>query len=386
MNQDQPARKLRVAIATLGRFHVLDLARELALLGHEVRFYSYVPRQRAVRFGLPEQCHVSLLVFLWPLVALAKVMRGERSRAWLDQLTFRAANWAVQWRMQPCDVFIGMAGIYLEAAIAAKRRYGARIVVERGSMHIDAQKDILDAIRQLHPGAATVPEQNVVRDRKAYEIADVIVVPSIHTERSFLDRGFPPDRLFRNPYGVDLDAFQLKPEIQREEGLVLFVGNWSLRKGVDVLIPAMKTLCCEPVRLCHLGKRGDGAYPDEKWFMAHGHVDQKELAAWYQRAQVLVLPSREEGLSLVLIQALACGCPVVGSERSGARDLQAIPGLSDWVDVVECDDAAVLAGAIRRRLNSAYPVTSTDAIRSQLSWKEYARRYGRMLIDRFAKQ
>ena len=53
-------RRFRVAIATAGRFHVLDLARELNALGYAVDFYSYVPKSRAVRFGLPSACHRSL--------------------------------------------------------------------------------------------------------------------------------------------------------------------------------------------------------------------------------------------------------------------------------------------------------------------------------------
>jgi hypothetical protein len=50
---------LRVAIATAGRFHVLDLPRELTGLGYALDFYSYVPKLRAVRFGLPSACRRS---------------------------------------------------------------------------------------------------------------------------------------------------------------------------------------------------------------------------------------------------------------------------------------------------------------------------------------
>jgi len=62
-------RRLRVGIATSGRFHVLDLARELHALGHEVRLYSYVPRRRAMTFGLPAECCVDLLPLMAPFVA-----------------------------------------------------------------------------------------------------------------------------------------------------------------------------------------------------------------------------------------------------------------------------------------------------------------------------
>ena len=59
-------RRIRIAIATAGRFHVLDLARELNALGYAVDFYSYVPKSRAVRFGLPSACHRSLVLLALP--------------------------------------------------------------------------------------------------------------------------------------------------------------------------------------------------------------------------------------------------------------------------------------------------------------------------------
>ena len=64
--------KLRIGIASSGRFHVLDLAREFDAFGIEVRFYSYVTSKRAMAFGLPRRCHVALLPFLFPLVAMER--------------------------------------------------------------------------------------------------------------------------------------------------------------------------------------------------------------------------------------------------------------------------------------------------------------------------
>src|SRR6516165_6010224 len=86
--------RLRVGIATAGRFHLLDLARELDELGLDVQFYSYVPRKRAEKFGLPGRCHVALLPFLFPLVTLERLLPRllphitERHMCWgLDMLT-----------------------------------------------------------------------------------------------------------------------------------------------------------------------------------------------------------------------------------------------------------------------------------------------------------
>ena len=67
-------RRLNIAIATVGRFHVLDLARELHALGHDVRFYSCVPRARARSFGLPDECHIPLLPLALPTLAWQQMM------------------------------------------------------------------------------------------------------------------------------------------------------------------------------------------------------------------------------------------------------------------------------------------------------------------------
>ena len=75
-------RRIRVAIATAGRFHVLDLARELNALGYAVDFYSYVPKSRAVRFGLPSVCHRSLVPFALPALAVERFApRGPAVRS-----------------------------------------------------------------------------------------------------------------------------------------------------------------------------------------------------------------------------------------------------------------------------------------------------------------
>jgi hypothetical protein len=82
---------MRIAIVTTGRFHVFDLAREMAALGHDVAFYSYVPRRRAEQFGLPRQCHRALLSWVLPLIAAQR----KGPRAWgkcLDDLLQRVVD------------------------------------------------------------------------------------------------------------------------------------------------------------------------------------------------------------------------------------------------------------------------------------------------------
>ena len=123
---------MRIAIVTSGRFHVLDLARELAALGHEVAFYSYVPQARAAKFGLPRRCHRALLPYLAPFVALQKFAPAS-VRAGFDIHLKRALDGLAARLIEPCDVFIGMSGLCIRSAKAARQKHGAKVWIERGS-------------------------------------------------------------------------------------------------------------------------------------------------------------------------------------------------------------------------------------------------------------
>lgn len=373
---------LRIAILTKGRFHVLDLARELATLGHEVAFYSYVPKRRAMRFGLPARCHRSLLPYVAPLVALQR-FGPKRFRTSLDNLMHHWVDSLAAHMIEPCDVFIGMSGLAVKSAYAARRKFGARVLIERGSRHILSQKEILDAIPAASRKRDTVPAYAVQRELASYEAADIIVIPSHHVEESFVERGVARTKLFRNPYGVDLAMFPPTPAPPATPPCVLFVGGWSFRKGCDLLTNAWRWL--DGVRLLHVGGIADAPLPTDPGFAHHGPVPQWRLSEFYGKAHVFCLASREEGLSLVQAQALASGLPVVCTDRTGGEDLREFLDDPRWVTVVPTDNAAALAAGIKQALGLAASQQGIRDIlgpaRARLSWQAYGERYERFLND-----
>ena len=369
---------MKIAVASLGRFHVLDLARELDSLGEDVCFYSYVPSRRAVHFGLPARCHRGVLPFVAPLLA----WQHKAPKLWpagQERVMAHALDAVVTARLEPCDVFICMSGMYLGAARHAKRKYGARIYLERGSQHILAQRRILERL-----GAARKPSDFIVeRELAGYELADRIVVPSTPVVHSFLEEAPQMQtKLFVNPYGVDLDHFPQRTAARPDgQPRVLFVGGWSLRKGVDVLERAIRAL--PGVHLTHVGGLVDQPFPHGDAQFTHlGTVPQLQLKDHYARADVLVLASREEGLALVQPQGLASGLPLVCTTRTGGADLRLTPELSARISVVPPDDADALVQALamaleRRRTWAPLP----EADRAQLSWAAYGARYRAELVS-----
>jgi starch synthase len=369
---------LKIGIATAGRFHVLDLARELDALGHEVTLYSFVPRRRARAFGLPSRCHVALLPVLFPLVAWERLL-PKLAPELRETCLHRALNWAVGLRMRRCDVFVFMSGIYLEAAHVARSRFGAKLWLERGSQHILAQDALLAAVGGERPSAETIR-----RELDGYAEADRIVIASTHVQESFRRDPAAYVKLFRNPYGVDIAMFSAPKTKPLNSPLVfLYAGAWSLRKGCDVLADAIRSV--SGVRLMHVGQIGDCPFPREEDRFVHlDAVPQWKLPDLYSNADAFVLASREDGFGMVLSQALATGLPIIGTDRTGAPDLALTPALTARINVVPHGNSQALASAmaaLRDRLDLKQPFPPLeDADREALSWAAYGRRYSTELL------
>jgi starch synthase len=375
-------RRLRIAVATAGRFHVLDLARELYALGHHVKFYSYLARATTRRFGLPDECYVSLLPLVLPAVAWHQLMPRLMPRM-RERVLYASLNRAVMMRLRPCDVFICMSGIYLEAARFAKARYGATIWLERGSRHILSQDEILVAV----PGAQRPSPLAIRRELAGYALADRVVIPSHHVAESFRRDRSTYAKLFYNPYGVDLAMFPLCAKGAPTEPIsLLFVGLWCLRKGCDLLAEAVRKV--PGARLTHVGAIGDLDFPtgDDRFV----HIDpapQPELSRFYAAADLFVLASREDGFGVVLSQALASGLPVICTDLTGGADLAHTPALAVRITVVPAGDIGALRNAIAAwcdRLRSRAdlpPLAAAD--RETLSWAGYGRRYTDELMSKF---
>lgn len=125
---------MKINILSPGRFHVLDLARELTRLGHDVRFYSFVSDKRVEKFGFDHHKNINCVLPLLPLFALRKAGLLKSTKL-INVVQDRVTSLI----MRPCDVVIAMSGCFCHSLEKAKKQ-GAKIIVERGSKHILDQK------------------------------------------------------------------------------------------------------------------------------------------------------------------------------------------------------------------------------------------------------
>ena len=375
---------MRIAIVSCGRSWLCDLARELDRRGHEVAFYSLVPPSRTRRFGLPAHCNRWLGPSLLPFHALRRSLDATRFASASARLVTLLLDAVAARKVDRCDLFIGMSKWSLASIRSVQRRFGAKAILERGSRHIVSQRAILDSIPVAR--AARVPEWAVQRELQEYVIADRIVVPSLHAARSFLDHGIPAGKVFRNPYGVDLQMFPATPAPAPDvPPTIIMVGTWMLRKGCDVLTQAWRRLSTPGTRLLHVGHLHDAAVPTDARFSHQPLVEQHTLTHWYARAHVLALPSREEGLALVQAQALASGLHVVASEYTGAADLREYLPDPAAVRVTPANDSDALAAALDDQLGRSRRLVGVRDLlgsgRQHLTWEAYGKRYDAMLND-----
>jgi len=116
-------------------------------------------------------------------------------------------------------------------------------------------------------------------------------------------------------------------------------------------------------------------------------VPQTELARFYAGANAFVIASREEGLAVVLAQALAGGLPVICTDRTGGADLGHTPALAQHITVIPHDDLSALVAAVvglrDRHTAGQRPKPLADSDREALSWAAYGRRYAEQIAADF---
>ena len=228
---------------------------------------------------------------------------------------------------------------------------------------------------------------------RAVRSADHISADSTNTKDDLVRLlSVPPDKvtvvlLAHDPAYQPLDASVCAPVLARHQlkpGYILFTGTLEPRKNVTGLLTAYRALCdrqpsTRPLVLA--GRRGwlyDEIFARIATLKLGSRVHfvenapNEDLAALYNSARLLVLPSFYEGFGLTVLEAMACGTPVV---CSGCGSLPEVAG--DAALLVNPDDLDGLASAMER-------VLEDEALRAQMrsrglaqaarfSWEKTAR-------------
>ena len=189
------------------------------------------------------------------------------------------------------------------------------------------------------PGGDSEPGMRSCTERKIAASSDRIIASTRHEYGSLVSLyEADQDRIRVVPAGVDLDMF--RPEDQRRardklglngERIVLYVGRMDAIKGLDVLIHSVASMeTPSNLKVLVIG----GSKQDKEFNNAQelvnalevvnkvdllGTLEHESLPLYYQAADVCVVPSYYESFSLVALESMACGTPVVASRVGGLQ-------------------------------------------------------------------
>lgn len=187
----------------------------------------------------------------------------------------------------------------------------------------------------------------------------------------------PPEKMIVTPYGVD-PVFTPDGPKANGSSYLLFVGALQPRKDPLCAVRALALLDPE-LELVFVGpeKRGGNDVRREvarlkleQRVRFLGHVPKEELGGLYRGADCLVLPSRDEGFGLPVLEAMAVGTPVVASTAGALPEVA-----GDAAVLVPPRDPAALADGVERALADRDRLGALGLERSRrFTWQETARR------------
>ena len=247
------------------------------------------------------------------------------------------------------DLFHSWSGDCLRSLQVAKQ-LGIPSIVEIPTWHRDGGKQKIHQPDKPAPtGDVSTLERwknRLLLQRKRfvreYELADLLLVLSNKAAQTFRVRGFPEEKLFYLPRGVDVDRF--KPSTRPEKFRAVFAGALIKRKGIQHVLEAWHRLNLSDAELWLVGFVHDEAKPFLKQFWRDnirvvGFVRDPENCL--NQGTIHVFPSQWEGSAKVTYEAAACGLPQITTREAGDVVRNGIEGI-----IVKPGDVNAIATAL----------------------------------------
>jgi glycosyltransferase involved in cell wall biosynthesis len=294
------------------------------------------------------------------------------------------ARWvAAQLRQKPdFDLVIGYENANLELFRAA-RKLRKRTVLDLAQVH----HNLIDSIRdEFHIDDLTPAQNRYVNRRKqtALDQTDYILTLSSFATQSLVANGIGRSRIYEVNLGIDPVHF--RPASKPDDGRfrLLFAGTITYRKGIEQLLRVFQQLQLPHAELLLVGPAGDARALLTQCTGTIRYIPflhHNELVAYYQRADVFVFPSYLDSWAQVVLEAMACGTPVIISDNTGAKDAVAKGGGF----IIPTGDEAALRDKIQylydHRDEAAQLGREARRVAEHYTWENYYRQVTSALAD-----
>jgi glycosyltransferase involved in cell wall biosynthesis len=345
---------MKIAIVVHGRFHAFDLARALLERGHDVTLFTNYPKWAVNRFDFPTDrvrsfwLHGVLTRGVQQLQARNSIFNSEAN------LHTMFGRWAAsEMQKEYWDVVHPWSGVSEEIFQTLKEKPTVKLLM-RGSAHIAYQARLLE--EEEHRTAAVQDRPSrwmIARESREYSLTDKVVVLSSFASGTFLEEGFPREKLRLLPLGSDVKAFRPSSEIVEarcrrilsgQPLRVLYVGALSFQKGLWDMMNIVRTVSIEKVRFQFVGP----VSPEVNGLIAElrsladviPKKPQVDLPKCYAWGDLFIFPTIQDGYAQVLAQANASALPILTTTNCSGPDLLS-QGQTGWVLPIRSADAFI---------------------------------------------
>lgn len=222
-------------------------------------------------------------------------------------------------------------------------------------------------------------------DLPTYKRVDRVITVGSGIKTELARWGVSSDRMAIISNGVDIELFHCNPKASfgvPYDEFCLFVGSLTPRKGVQYLLEAIEDVDDVNCVIVGDGREKEGlqskvrALGLAKRVHFTGALPQEDISRLYSAAEFLIVPSLAEGLPLVIIEAMACGLPVIATRISGVTDIVRDRQNGLLVEPGNVEELRESIAALRQRadLRDAMASNAQRTISEDYSWSAIARR------------
>ena len=324
----------------------------------------------------------------WMSPAARRNLTARLHKQVREAVARRACNW-----VERSDCIVGYEGFALPAFTKAKALGQRAAVLNYPVAHHQQRRRVRLAEVAREPAFETTwpdfddwPAGHEQRLDDEIGLADAILVGSTYAADSFVAAGIARSKMRVVPYGVDLQTF--RPDgastATRPGFEVIYAGQLTQRKGLSYLLRGYQRFARAGSRLTLVGSavgNPSALAPFAHLFEHVPHQTRPALAERYRAADVFVFPTLIEGMPLVVLEAMACGLPVIVT-ANGPGDIVR-DGVEGFV-IPERDDEAVADRLDRLHRDPALRLSMGQAAAQrakEFSWHAYANKAMAVLTD-----
>ena len=270
-----------------------------------------------------------------------------------DRFAKKVARYAIKHKVDAVVTYDDSSPLLFE--ILEKKAPDIIRIMDMSSANLLYLKEIYERDMEIAPAFAermkrerSICWDSKILNRVEREIKSTqkFLVPSNFVERSLKYSGIKIEQMYRCPYGVDVSQFKIKEYREsyhkgKRPIRFIYVGGVKELKGISYLLQAFSEIPSDFAELTVVGNYNENdedilPYKDRIRFT--GTVLHREISELLQESDVFVFPSLGDSYALSVMEAAACGLPVIVTENTGVCD-EIIDGIEGFVVPIQSIEA-----------------------------------------------